>query len=139
MEFIYRCMVVLDEDAAMARSIWATLSAEYSNEFRIALASKTDPTITTHWLSAGLITTTAAPLMPYAVWEQDENGDWTETSYDPGQPDVVAQMCRDADPPLAITDAEAEAAWARSDVTDQPVQTMFDRLGLTYTEIPDNG
>jgi len=136
MNYVYRCMIVLGEDVDLARSIWATLSAEYSNEFRIALASQADPTVTTHWMSAGLITDTAAPLMPFAVWEQDENGDWTETSYDAGQPDVVAQMCRDADPPLAITDAEAEAAWSRADVTEQSVQQAFDRLGLTYTEVP---
>lgn len=137
LDFVYRCMVIPDEDAGMARNMWATLNPEYSNEFRIPLARLTDPTVITHWLSAGLITGIAAPLMPYSVWDKDENGVWVKTNFDPGQPSVVAQMCRDASPALDITDSEAELMWARSDVTDQPVQTMLDRLALTYLVTPE--
>lgn len=129
MDHVYRCMIVTDADAPLAREAWGTLDPEYSREFRIPLAASADPTVITHWMSAGPVTTTAAYLLPLKTWDADGN-----EQYYPGHPDEVAARCRDAG--LEVTDAQIEALWLASDVSEQPVMTALNKLDLVFWQEP---
>ena len=128
---VYRCMLVPDTDVTLARKVWALLDPEYSREFRIPLAAADAPEVITHWMSAGPVTTTAAYLLPLKTWDAEG-----QEQYYPGHPDKVAAQCRAAEPPLEVTDEQIEALWLAADVSEQPVATAMERLGLVYWEAP---
>ena len=129
MEHVYRCMIVHDADVALAREVWAVLDAEYSREFRIPLAAAAAPDVVTHWMSAGPVTTGAAYVMPLLSWDAEG-----QEIYSPGHPDKVAAQCRDAG--LEVTDEQIEVLWLASDVSEQPISTALERLGLVYWQEP---
>ena len=125
MEHVYRCMIVHDADVTLAREVWAVLDAEYSREFRIPLAAADEPSVVTHWMSAGPVTTGAAYVMPLLSWDAEG-----QEIYSPGHPDKVAAQCRDAG--LEVTDEQIEVLWVASDVSEQPISAALERLGLVY-------
>lgn len=129
MEHVYRCMIVHDADVTLAREVWAVLDAEYSREFRIPLAAADEPSVVTHWMSAGPVTTGAAYVMPLLSWDAEG-----QEIYSPGHPDKVAVQCRDAG--LEVTDEQIEVLWVASDVSEQPISAALERLGLVYWQEP---
>jgi hypothetical protein len=66
--------------------------------------------------------------MPDQTWEQDENGNWVMTASTPGDPVALFNLCQQAG--MTVTQAEIDAIYANSDVTEQEPQVAFGRLGL---------
>ena len=88
----------------------------------------------THYVSTGWVPPTLAGASPLAVWQQDADGVWQRTAYEPGRPAAVLAAAEAAEPPVPCTLAEVEALFAASDITTQDPWTAFGRLGLTICQ-----
>jgi hypothetical protein len=82
----------------------------------------------THYVSTGYIGADVAHLVPLQTWEQDEDGNWTQTGSEPG--DIDALMSWLAEQEVDVPRAEVDALYAAADVTEQQPQTAFGRLGV---------
>jgi len=126
----FRTLITPASDADLARSIADTISPEnYSGMFTTPLCDVDDPSTITHYISTGIVTDEFAHLVPLATWTQ-EDGNWVQTDYYPGDPVTVAMMCEAADPPLEVTDAEVEAVFQAADVSEQEPFVAMSRLNL---------
>lgn len=134
----FRTMIVPAADADLARSIADTISPEnYSGMFTTPCCDVDDPTVITHYISTGIVTDEFAHLVPLATWTQ-EDGNWVQTDYYPGDPVTVAEACAAADPPLSVTSQQVEDIFHASDVTEQDPFVAMQRLGLTLYQEPIN-
>jgi len=87
----------------------------------------------THYISSGGVSEGFAKLAPFSTWaweqpDPDQPGQWVETEYSPGYPQITAERCAEAG--LEVTTEAIEFMYAASDVTDEPWQTALARLGL---------
>lgn len=128
MSWQFRTLIVPAADAPLARQVAATLSPQNGQGMWLTGLSATGNAPATHYVSTGLISPEFAGLVPEQVWEQTENGDWVQTDSVPGDPVLCCQMCQEAG--LAVTQAQINALYARSDVTQQEPFLAFYRLGL---------
>jgi hypothetical protein len=106
--------------------------------FEIGL-SPTGDEPATHYISSGGVSEGFAKLAPFSTWawhspDLDENGQWVETEYSPGYPQITAERCVEAG--LEVTPEAIEVMYAASDVTDEPWQTALARMNLQLIRPP---
>jgi hypothetical protein len=94
----------------------------------------------THYISSGGVGENFAKLAPFSTWaweqpDPDQPGQWVETEYSPGYPQITAERCAEAG--LEVTPEAIEFMYAASDVTDEPWQTALARLGLQRIISPE--
>ena len=88
----------------------------------------------THYISTGIIPEEFAYLMPTQYWELDEQGNWTKTGSDPGDPaSVWGNAVQNG---VKCTLAQVQAIFAAADVTPQEPFVAMGRLGLTIINPP---
>jgi hypothetical protein len=130
---VFRTIIVTAEEAPLARLVCSTLGGvPYEGMFEVGL-SPTGDEPATHYISSGGVSENFAKLAPFSVWSwqqpnPDQPGQWWETEYSPGYPQITAERCAEAG--LEVTPEAIEYMYAASDVTDEPWQTALARLGL---------
>jgi hypothetical protein len=128
----YRNIVVQDAHVALARTITETLAPVGGKGMYTTGLSPTGTAPATHWISSGFIDADYAALLPLHEWTQDEEGAWEVAIVHPGYPEMITQMCADAE--LDVSLADVEAVLAASDVTvEQPFAAMS-RMGLQMVQ-----
>jgi hypothetical protein len=136
---VYRNMIVTAEEAPLARLVCSTLGGlPYEGMFEIGL-SPTGDEPATHYISSGGVSEGFAKLAPFSTWawhspDLDENGQWVETEYSPGYPQITAERCVEAG--LEVTPEAIEVMYAAADVTDEPWQTALARMNLQLIRLP---
>lgn len=130
-DWAFRTLITTAATTPLARDIAATLSPAGANMWITGL-SATGNAPATHYVSTGLISPEFAALVPEQTWEQDENGDWTQTGSTPGDPVLCYQMCVAAG--MSVTQAQIDAVYAAADVTAQEPFVAFGRLGLVMVQ-----
>ena len=131
-DWAFRTLITTAATTPLARDIAATLSPTAGQNMWLTGLSATGNAPATHYVSTGLISPEFAALVPEQTWEQDENGDWTQTGSTPGDPVLCYQMCIAGG--LTVTQAEVDAVYAAADVTAQEPFTAFGRLGLVMVQ-----
>jgi hypothetical protein len=134
MAWSFRTLVTTAATTPLARDIAATLSPTAGQNMWLTGLSATGNAPATHYVSTGLISPEFAALVPEQMWEQDENGDWVQTSSTPGDPVMCYEMCIAGG--LTVTQAQVDAVYAAADVTEQEPFVAFARLGLLMVQEP---
>jgi hypothetical protein len=134
MDWSFRSLICTAATTPLARDIAATLSPSGGQNMWLTGLSATGNAPATHYVSTGLISPEFAMLVPEQVWEQDENGDWVQTSSSPGDPVMCYEMCIAGG--LTVTQAQVDAVYAAADVTQQEPFVAFARLGLQMVQEP---
>ena len=128
MSWSFRTLIVTAADAPLARDIAVTLSPEGGKNMWLAAYSADGSEPATHYVSTGAISPEFAALMPDQTWELDEDGNWVMTANTPGDPVALFNLCQQAG--MTVTQAEIDAIYANSDVTEQDPQVALGRLNL---------
>jgi hypothetical protein len=137
---VFRTLITTAEEAPLARLVCSTLGGvPYEGMFEVGLSPNGDEPAT-HYISSGGVGEGFAKLAPFSswAWEQpdpDQPGQWVETEYSPGYPQITAERCVEAG--LEVTTEAIEFMYAASDVTDEPWQTALARLGLQRIVVPE--
>jgi len=137
---VFRTLITSAEEAPLARLVCSTLGGlPYEGMFEVGL-SPTGDEPATHYISSGGVGENFAKLAPFSVWswqqpDPDQPGQWVETEYSPGYPQITAERCAEAG--LEVTASAIEFMYAASDVTDEPWQTALARLGLQRIVVPE--
>jgi hypothetical protein len=128
-------LVVPDDDAALARTIAATLSSGGAGMWTTPLSSDgSEPA--THWVSSGLVPEAWMYMVPVRTYEQqDDTGAWILVSQTPGDLQAVIAGCSAAG--VTIDPDALAALYASADVTQQDPWVAFDRLGVTIVQPQD--
>lgn len=137
---VFRTLITSAEEAPLARLVCSTLGGvPYEGMFEVGL-SPTGDEPATHYISSGGVGENFATLAPFSTWaweqpDPDQPGQWVETEYSPGHPEITAERCVEAG--LEVTPEAIEFMYAASDVTDEPWQTALARLGLQRIVVPE--
>jgi len=137
---VFRTLITSAEEAPLARLVCSTLGGlPYEGMFEVGL-SPTGDEPATHYISSGGVGEGFAKLAPFSTWaweqpDPDQPGQWVETEYSPGYPQITAERCAEAG--LEVTTEAIEFMYAASDVTDEPWQTALARLGLQRIVVPE--
>lgn len=132
---VFRTMVVTADDAPLARQLAASIDPTHSDGmWTTALAAEGEPTVATHYVSTGFVSSAFASVLPLAEWSLVD-GVWTRTGYLPGNPASVVAQAAALDPPLVVTEASVAAMFARSDVTTDDPWAVFRRMGLVMVSV----
>jgi hypothetical protein len=137
---VFRTLITSAEEAPLARLVCSTLGGlPYEGMFEVGL-SPTGDEPATHYISSGGVGENFAKLAPFSTWaweqpDPDQPGQWVETEYSPGYPQITAERCVEAG--LEVTTEAIEFMYAASDVTDEPWQTALARLGLQRIVVPE--
>jgi len=138
-DWAFRTLILAAQDAPLARQIAETLAGAAGAGMWISGLSADGAEPATHYVSTGRITPEFAAMCPVATWEWQQAdpevaGAWVQTGYEPGNAAMVAAGCAAAEVPLAVTEAQVEAIYGRSDVTQQEPFEAFARLGLAIVQ-----
>jgi len=87
----------------------------------------------THYISAGLITSDMAALLPCTSVTTDAEGKQT-VSTRPGMPEAVPALAAKAG--ITTTKAQIDALYAAVDISDQEPFAAMARLGLKMVQVP---
>lgn len=129
----FATLIVQAQDAPTSRAIAAAFGPGGANMFTTPLsASGLDPA--THYISTGYIPAEFVALSPMATWAQDEDGNWVQTDYYPGDAAAVYGFCQQAGLPYTL--AEIEGVFLRSDVSQQEPFVALGRAGLKIINPP---
>jgi hypothetical protein len=136
---VFRTMIVSAQDAQMARDIAAAVDPANSTGMWETPLSPTGAAPATHYISTGYVSELFAAPLPFQVWAQDEQGQWTLVDSEPGDPIAVYEACQLLDPPAPYTLEEIEALWLEADVTDQDPWVALGRLNLKLVQESTDG
>ena len=129
----FATLIVTAADAPTARAIAAAFGPGGSGMWTTPLsASGLDPA--THYISTGYIPAEFVAMCPMATWAQDENGDWVQVDYYPGDAASVYGFCQQSGLPYTL--AQIEGVFSRSDVSQQEPFVALGRLGLAIVQPP---
>jgi hypothetical protein len=131
-DYVFRTLLVAAQDVALASTIAETLGPGGSTGMFQTPLGPTADGAPTYGASSGYIDPAWALLAPCGTWEQDDTGAWVRTAYYPGNPQAVVDACGAAG--LTVSLEEVEAIFDRSDVSEQPPFTAFDRLGIMIVQ-----
>jgi len=131
----FRTLIVPAPDAPEARRIAQGIDpANYSYMWRTPL-SMTGDEPATHYISTGYVSDAFAVMAPCTEWQWQQDpadpqapGQWVQTSYYPGRPDIVVARCAEVD--VEVTEQEVEALFARADSSEQEPFIAMSRLGV---------
>lgn len=136
----FRTMIVTAADAPFARQLAASIDpGNSSGMWETALAASDAPTVPTHYVSTGYVSTAFADVLPLAEWtfeqpDPEQPGTWVRTGYLPGNAAAIVERAAALDPPVVVDQAEVERLFADSDVTTQDPWVAFGRLGLVLVQ-----
>lgn len=125
---LFRTLIVIAADAPLAREIAAAFGPGGAGMWTTPLsADGQEPA--THYISSGYIPAEFALMAPLQVWGLDEDGDWVMVASEPGDPVAVYNAAVAGG--VQCTQADVDAVYADSDVTEQEPFTAMGRMGLT--------
>jgi hypothetical protein len=133
-------MIVTAADAPLARQLAESIDpGNSSGMWETALAASSAPTVPTHYVSTGYVSTAFADVLPLAEWayeqpDPEQPGTWVRTGYLPGNAAAIVERAAALDPPVVVDQAEVERLFADSDVTTQDPWVAFGRLGLVLVQ-----
>ena len=126
MAYIFRTLIIAAAGAPLARTIAAAFGGGPDMWVTPLSASGSDPA--SHYISTGYIPAEFVAMCPMATWALDEDGNWVQTDYYPGDAAAVYGFCQQAGLPYTL--AEIEGVFSRSDVSQQEPFVAMGRLGL---------
>jgi hypothetical protein len=122
--WIYRTIVVPDSQVEFARQLTATVAGSAGEGmYTTPLASTEEPTVTTHWISAGLISEEFALMLP--LMQFTEEG-WVVVSE--GNPEMVAEVSTTNG--FEVTTEQVQELFSTSCVSEQDAFACMPVLGL---------
>ena len=129
----FSTLIVTAADAPTARAIAAAFGPGGVGMWTTPLsASGLDPA--THYISTGYIPAEFVSMCPMATWALDEDGNWVQTDYYPGDAATVYGFCQQAGLPYTL--AEIEGVFLRSDVSQQEPFVAMGRLNFKIINPP---
>ena len=127
----FATLIVTAADAPTSRAIAAAFGPGGVGMWTTPLsASGLDPA--THYISTGYIPSEFVALSPMATWALDEDDDWVQTDYYPGDAAAVYGFCQQSGLPYTL--AEIEGVFSRSDVSQQEPFVALGRAGLKIVQ-----
>jgi hypothetical protein len=123
----FRTLIVPASHVALARQITETLAPVGGRGMYSTGLSADGAAPATHWISSGFIDADYAALLPLIEYKEDA-GTWIENWLNAGYPEMIVQMCADAEFDVAL--ADVEALLTAADVTTEEPFTALARLGL---------
>jgi hypothetical protein len=102
----FRTIIVSDAHVVLARAITETLAPVGGKGMYSTGLSADGTAPATHWISSGFIDADYAALLPLIEYREDA-GNWIENWLNAGYPEMIVQMCADADFDAALADVEA--------------------------------
>jgi hypothetical protein len=135
MDWIFRTLIIAAQDQALAQDISVTLAGQSGDNMWITPLSADGQPPATHYISTGYCGPEYAAMMPCATWEMDEDGNWVQTAYVPGNAALVTAAYNQAKPDTPITEQQVEDIYARADVSDQEPFTAQQRMGLQMVQV----
>ena len=130
--WVHRTIIVPASAAEFARTACASLAGPGGSGMFTTPLSTTGEAPPTHYISSGLIAPEFAHMLPEQVWEQGEDGTWTQTGVLPGDPVAVYEACTAAG--MVVTQAGVDGVLAVTDVTEHEPFTALGRLGLVLVQ-----
>lgn len=130
----HRTLIVRVDHASLARSLCAALAGPAGEGMFSTGLSASGFFPATHYTSAGLIEEQFANLLPLTEVARAEDGTPT-TSIRPGNAAFTAQLAADAG--LPFMGEEISTLFASVDVSEQPAEEAFARLGLQLIAEPE--
>ena len=134
MDWTHRTLIVPANQVELARSLCAALAGPAGEGMFNTPLSPTGLYPATHYISAGLIEEQFANLLPLTAVARAEDGTPT-TSIRPGNAAFTAQLAADAG--LPFMGEEISTLFASVDVSEQPAEEAFVRLGLQMIAEPE--
>ena len=125
----FRTLIIPTAHVQLARDLAAAIDPVASNG--MFMTPLTDGQSITHYISTGIVSDAFAAPLPLTTWAQDEDGAWVQTSHSPGDPQAIAEIAAQLDPPFPVTAQQIEAAFNASDITAQEPFVAMARLGLS--------
>ena len=133
MAYIFRTLIVPAASVELARAIATSFGPGGEGMWITPLsASGLDPA--SHYISTGYVPPDYGYLVPCQTWEQGEDGTWTMTGSEPGDP--VAVYTAATAQGVVCTQEDVDALFAAADVTEQEPFVAMGRLGLTIINPP---
>lgn len=132
---VFRTMIVPAVKQALAQQIATTVAPAAGQGMWQSQLSPDGQEPATHYVSTGYIAPEWDVLMPVQTWEQDEQGNWTETAAYPGDAVQLMAAIQAANPDTTITLAQIVDLFAAADVTVQEPFTAFSRMGLQQVQV----
>lgn len=128
MSLVFRTLEVPDAHVALARQLAETLAGPAGSGMWSVPLSPTGADPATHFESTGYIEDSFADLLPFAEWEQNEDGTWVELERFPGLPEVIVDLA--AGEGLEVSLEDVTALLDSCDVTAQEWPVVRQRMGL---------
>jgi hypothetical protein len=134
-----RTLILPAADAPEARRICQGIDPlNYSHLWRTPL-SVTGDEPASHYITSGGVSDAFAMMAPCAEWtwqqaDPQAPGQWVQTSYYPGRPDIVVERCAEVD--VEVTEQEVEALFSRGDCSDQEAFVAMSRMGVQMVRTP---
>lgn len=133
---IYRNLILSADTIDLAREIAASFGPGGVGMWTTPLsADGAEPA--SHYISSGYIPPEFAFMVPYQEWTQDEDGAWTMTASEPGDPVAVCEAANAQG--VTCTQAEVDAIFASADVTAQEPFVAMGRMGIQLIQPPVEG
>ena len=134
---VFRTMIVPAAEVALTRQIATTVAPVAGQGMWTTPLSADGQEPATAYVSTGFIAPEWDVLMPVQTWEQDGEGNWTETSAYPGDAAALLAAIQQADPDTTITLPQLVGLFATADVTTQDPWVAFERLGLQIVQVEE--
>jgi hypothetical protein len=130
---LHRTIIVPANKQALSQALTVGLAGNAGAGMFVVGLSATGNAPATHYISAGLISSDMAALLPCKTVTQDKDGKAVVTTA-PGMPEAVPELAAKAK--ISTTKAKIESLYASIDVSDQPPFEAMARLGLQMVQVP---
>ena len=130
----HRTIIVPASIAEPARAACAGLAGPGGSGMFTTPLSPTGEAPPTHFISSGLIEAPFADLLPLTTVSYAEDGT-PSVEIRPGNDALTAQLAADAS--LPFTEEEISMLFSAVDVSEQPAEDAFVRLGLQMIAAPE--
>ena len=125
----FRTLIIPTAHVQLARDLAAAIDPVAS--VGLFMTALTDGTQVTHYISSGIVSDQFAMPLPCTTWAQDEEGAWVQVSHSPGDPQAIADIAAQLDPPFDVSSEQIAAAGAASDISEQEPFVAMGRMGLS--------
>jgi len=130
---LHRTIIVPANKQALSQALTVGLAGSAGDGMFVVGLSATGNAPATHYISAGLISSDMAALLPCKYVTVDAEGNQQITTT-PGHPELVPALADKAG--ITVTRAEIDALYAAIDVSDQDPFAALDRLDLKLVQTP---
>jgi hypothetical protein len=129
----FRTLIIPSAHVQLARDLAAAIDPAGSQG--LFMTPLTRGQTVTHYISTGIVSDSFAQPLPLTQWAQDEDGAWIQVSHSPGDPQAIADIAAQLDPPFEVTLAQIEAAFLASDISEQEPFVAMGRLSLSLHSV----